>query len=134
KREDQERLVCPGGRSLYVLTHREPAFGTLLVARLDGQGREPFIAGKQELRLADRGGDVERLAVLPSTPLVVPSALVDLRQDDQRDGQVAALAEPAVHLGRGLGRLDAFVVVAGQRAMSAGERAVEPGLLELVAD
>jgi hypothetical protein len=47
-------------------------------------------------------------------------ALVDLRQEDQRDGEMASLAEPPIQLDRCLGRLYPFLVIAGQGTTQPG--------------
>src|SRR5262245_64897497 len=47
---------------------------------------------------------------------------------------MALLSEPTIELDRGLRRAYALVVVPGERAMAAGQRAVKPRLLQLITD
>src|SRR5712691_4473204 len=132
--QHEKGVAAPSRRGLDLATAREPALGFVFTALLDGERGQPVIAREEELRLADLLGDVQRLPVGRGALVVGAAALVDLSENDQRDRQVIALTEPPVQVRRGLGRADTAVVVAGQRAVAARERAVEPGLLELVAD
>src|SRR6266542_6804474 len=88
ERQDQERVAGPAGSLLYVAALRQPRLGLGLVVALDGEGGETFIARHEELRLADRLGDLEGAAIVPFAPLMIAAALVDLGQDDERHGQM----------------------------------------------
>src|SRR4029078_12835149 len=55
-------------------------------------------------------------------------------ENDQRQGEVAALPEAPVELDPGLGGANALVVVAVDAALAARERAVDARLLQLVSD
>src|SRR4030095_996161 len=134
KGQDKERVAGPARGFLYLATLGQPALVFRLVAGVDGQRGQAVVAGEEQLRLPDCAGDVERFAIIPRALLVLATALVDLREDDERYRQVAALPQPAVHLHRRLGGLDALVVVAGDGAVTAGQRAEQPRLLELIAD
>ena len=62
-------------------------------------------------------------------------ALVDLAEDDQGDGQVVELAEPAVQLDGRLGRAHALLLAAvGEGAVGHGEVGVQARLKAQVAD
>src|SRR5438034_7675895 len=134
KRQHEKRIAAPAGRFLYVTAPRQPSLGFRFVAALDRERGQPFVAREQELRLADRLRHVERPLVVVSARFVVATALIDLRQDDERNGKVITLSQPFVELDRRFRGAHAFIVVAGERAVTTGERAVEPGLLQLVAD
>src|SRR5262245_41111326 len=112
KGQDEERVARPARRSLDLAALREPPLGLGLVARFDGERGQPVIAGEQQLGLADRARHLERFPIVPRTLRVIAPALVDLRQDDEGYRQVAVLPQPAIYLHRGLGSLDALVVVA----------------------
>src|SRR5262249_43383658 len=132
--QHEKGVAAPSRRGLDLATAREPALGFFLSALLDGERGQSVVAREQELRLADLLGDLERLPVARGALVPGAAALVDLPENDERDRQVIALTEPPVELHRGFRRAHAPVVVAGQRAVAARERAVEPGLLQLVAD
>src|SRR5204862_3141321 len=85
ERKHEERVGAPAGRLLHLTAPCQPRLRFRLVAALDRERGETFVAGKQELRLADGFGDRERALVVVGARLVIASALVHLREDDQRD-------------------------------------------------
>src|SRR5678816_4470289 len=130
KGQDEERVAGPARGFLYLAALGQPALGLRLVAGVDGQRGQAVVAGEEQLRLPDRAGDLERFAIVPRALLVLAATLMDLGQDDQRHRQMTALPQPAVDLHRRLRGLDALVVVAGHRAVPAGQRAEQPRLLQ----
>src|SRR4029450_11982691 len=121
--QNQERVAGPARGFLYLATLGQPALGLRLVAGVDGQRGQAVVAGEEQLRLPDRAGDLERFAIVPRALLVLAAALMDLGQDDEGNGKIPALAEATIHFHGGLGSLDAFIIIAGHRAVPAGQRA-----------
>src|SRR5262245_48861365 len=96
KRQHEEGVATPAGGRLHLAAAGEPALGPVVVAPLDGERGQPVVAREQELGLAHVLGGGQRLPIAGGAPLVVAPALVDLSQDDEGNGQVTALAQPAV--------------------------------------
>src|SRR5262245_59474439 len=91
ERQDEKRLAAPPGRFLHRAALRQPRLRCGLVIALDGERGEALVARNEQLRLAHRLRDGQRLAVDLLTALEVAATLVDLGQDDERHGQMAAL-------------------------------------------
>src|SRR5512147_3165213 len=91
KRQHQKSFARPPGLLLHRAAALEPAIGLGLVAALDRKRAQAVVAGHQQLRLADSLGELERLGVVAPARFGVAAALVDLREDDQRHGEVATL-------------------------------------------
>src|SRR5205807_698518 len=109
KRQHEKTVARPPRHLLNGPTARQPMLGLALVLVLDRQRRKPVVAREEELRLTELLRERERLAILRRASHEVSAALVDLREDDDRDRQMSLLPEPAIELDGGLGRFDPFI-------------------------
>src|SRR5688572_22646983 len=99
ERQQQQRIrieparLTQGSRLLHVFR------GTGSITAVQVNGREPVVAGHNELRLADLLGQCERLIIRALSFLELPRALMNLRHDNQGNGQMIELPELTIESG-----------------------------------
>src|SRR2546425_875207 len=112
ERQQNERVGVQSRARAQILGEGQVALRLGLVAEVQVERRQAVIARKQELRLAGLLGQAERLGVVLKRAGSLTSALVDLAEHDQWNGQVVELAELPVELDRGLRGLHALLLAA----------------------
>jgi len=111
------------------------SFGLRVIAHLEIESGQAIVARKEKLRLTDLLGDCERLLVLGECLLRLTVTLINLPQNDQRNGQVIKLTQAPIELDRRLGGIDPLGIAAvGHDAVGEGQIRVEPRLKTKVAD
>ena len=96
KGQDQQAIAGPARSLDELLTPFQVLRRLGFIASLDGQRRKAITARNEELRVPDFFGKGQGLPVVSLAFVEGPMALMDLRQEDQGDRQVTALAQPPV--------------------------------------
>src|SRR6478735_12476338 len=96
EREQEERVGIEPGAFRQQAGFLHELLGTGAVAAIQVDRGQAVVAGEDQLRLADPLGERERLTVGVIRFLELSAALMDLRHDDQRNGEVVQLPEVAV--------------------------------------